>query len=308
MIDITKYLNTDLIIHDLGKCTRDEAIKALIAKIFQKKKSSEVLLNQEDVFKSVMEREGQQTTGIGNGLAFPHARINGWKDFSIAMGISREGIEFDSLDKMPVNYVFVLISSHEEPYIILQTMSTLIRFLVEDGYREKILNEDLSSESILNTFKKCSVREEEQILAGDLIRPLTDHVDLDTSVEEAARKMHLDHFDTLAVVDGEGKYCGEVSCLDIFKYGMPDFFNNLSTISFVRHIDPFEKYFRIKGNLKVKDIYKEGTSTIPKDATLLEIIFEMTTKNKLKLFVVEEDRTLLGVIDRFCVIDKILFF
>jgi len=308
MIDITKYLDEDLIIDDLGKCTRDEAIKVLIAKIFQNKKSSKVSLNEKDVFEAVLKREKQQTTGIGNALAFPHARMEGWKDFSIAMGISREGIEFDSLDKIPVNYVFLLISSHEEPYIILQTMSTLIRFLVEDGYSRKILDEGFSSEEILKAFRQCGIKEEKQILAGDLIRPVIDYVDLDTSVEEAARKMHLDHFDILPVMDGKSKYCGEVSCLDIFRYGMPDFFNNLNTISFVRHIDPFEKYFRIKGSLKVKDIYKAGTSTIPKDATLLEIIFEMTTKNKSKLFVIEEDKTLLGVIDRFCVIDKILFF
>lgn len=308
MIDITKYLNTDLIIHDLGKRTRDEAIEALVAKIFQDKKTPEGSIGADSALKAVMERENQQTTGIGNGLAFPHARIEGWQDFSIAMGISREGIEFDSLDKMPVNYVFLLISSHEEPYIILQTMSTLIRFLVEDGYNKKILDEGFSPDAILDIFKKCGIREEKQILAGDLIRPLMGYVAPNTSVEEAARKMHLDHFDILPVIDNDGKYCGEVSCLDIFKYGMPDFFNNLNTISFVRHIDPFEKYFRIKGDLKVKDIYTEGTSTIPKDATLLEIIFEMTVKNKSKLFVLEEEGKLLGVIDRFCIIDKILFF
>ena len=308
MIDITKYLNTDLIIHDLGKRTRDEAIEALVAKIFQDKKTPEGSIGADSALKAVMERENQQTTGIGNGLAFPHARIEGWQDFSIAMGISREGIEFDSLDKMPVNYVFLLISSHEEPYIILQTMSTLIRFLVEDGYNKKILDKGFSPDAILDIFKKCGIREEKQILAGDLIRPLMGYVAPNTSVEEAARKMHLDHFDILPVIDNDGKYCGEVSCLDIFKYGMPDFFNNLNTISFVRHIDPFEKYFRIKGDLKVKDIYTEGTSTIPKDATLLEIIFEMTVKNKSKLFVLEEEGKLLGVIDRFCIIDKILFF
>jgi len=309
MIDITKYLNTNLIAHDLGKCTREEVIKALIEKIFQAKNTSEVpLINADNVFSAVMEREDQQTTGIGNGLAFPHARIEGWKDFSVAMGISSEGIEFNSLDESPVNYVFLLISSHEEPYIILQGMSTLIRFLVEDGYGKKILEEKFSSEDIFSALKNFVIREEKQILAGDLVRPLIDYVNLDTSVEEAARKMHLDHFDILPVIDDEGKYCGEVSCLDIFKYGMPDFFNNLNTISFVRHIDPFEKYFRIKGDLKVKDIYAEGSSTIPKDATLLEIIFEMAVKNRSKLFVVEEERTLLGVIDRFCVIDKILFF
>ena len=308
MIDISKHLNVDLIIHDLGECSREEAIRALVRKIYQGNNASGFPLNEENTYDAVMDREKQQTTGIGNGLSFPHARILNWKKFSIAMGISREGIVFNSLDRNPVNYVFLLISSHEEPYVILQTMSTLIRVLVEGGYADRIIVENFSSKEILEVLNKSGIREDDQILAGDLARPMIDFVNLNTSVEEAARKMHLDHFDVLPVLDNEKKYCGEVSCLNIFKYGMPDFFNNLSTISFVRHIDPFEKYFRIKGDLTVEDIYEKGTSTILKDATLLEIIFEMTVKNKSKLFVVEEDLTLVGVLDRFCVIDKILFF
>lgn len=308
MIETTEYLNKSLIIHDLGPCTKEGAIKALVEKIFEGRKGSDFPLSKESTFDAVMERESQQTTGIGNSLAFPHARIGGWEKFSMAMGICREGIDFDSLDKVPVNYVFVLISSHDEPYIVLQMMSTLIRFLVEDRYGEKIIKENLSSEDIINALEGAEKREEGQIIAGDLARPSEDVVRINTSVEELSKKMHLDHFDILPVVNDEGKFCGEVSCLDIFKYGMPDFFNNLNTISFVRHIDPFEKYFRIRGNLRVKDIYEKGGSAIPKDSTLLEVIFEMTVKNKAKLFVVEEDGTLLGVIDRFCIIDKILFF
>ena len=308
MINITGYLGPDCIILDLGPCTREEAIKALIAKVFQGGKSAGLPLNEEDTFKAVMEREMQQTTGLGNGLAFPHARIEGWKSLSMALGISREGVDFNSLDNNPANYIFLLISSHEEPYIILQTMSTLIRFLVEEGYGKRIISEGFSAKDIINSLKKSGIRENEQILASDLARPMADFVSPDTSVEETARKMHLDRFDTLPVIDDNGKYRGEISCRSIFKYGMPDFFKNLSTISFIRHIDPFEKYFRVKGDLKVRDIYEEGTSTISKDATLLEVIFEMTVRNKSMLFVVEEDGTMLGIIDRFCVIDKILFF
>ena len=61
-------------------------------------------------------------------------------------------------------------------------------------------------------------------------------------------------------------------------------------------------------SIGVKDIFTDGSRPIQKDSTLLEIIFEMTVKQKSKLFMVEEDGTLAGAIDRFCIIDKILFF
>ncbi len=120
--------------------------------------------------------------------------------------------------------------------------------------------------------------------------------------------MHLDRRSILPVVNENNRFYGEISCYDIFAFGMPDFFRQLQTISFVRHIDPFEKYFNIKKGLSVKDLdLKEGKG-IKKDSTLLEIVFEMTVKKKSKLFIVEDDGTLSGVIDRFCIIDKILFF
>jgi CBS domain-containing protein len=101
--------------------------------------------------------------------------------------------------------------------------------------------------------------------------------------------------------------CGEISCLNIFTYSIPDFFSRLQTVSFVRHLDPFEKYFRLKKGLKVKDLYVPSTRTIAENTTLMEIIFEMTTNNKSRLYVVDESG-LVGVVDRFTVIDRILFF
>jgi len=308
MIDVTKFLTADRIILDLSADTKEDAIRQLVKKISSGRAASGLPLNEEDTFRAVMERENQQTTGIGNGLAVPHARIEGWRELSLVFGLSRKGIDFDSLDGQPVNFIVLLISSHEEPYIILQVMSVLIRVLVEEGYGKRIFDRQLSVKEVLDIFRRTAVRESEQILASDLARPVIDAVHIDASVEDATRKMHLEHFDVLPVVDGEGKYRGEISCLNVFEYGMPDFFKNLNTISFVRHIDPFEKYFRIKGDLKVRDVYVKGSPTLSKDATLLEVIFEMTVKNRSKLFVVEEDGTLIGVIDRFCVIDKILFF
>ncbi|MFH1878751.1 MAG: PTS sugar transporter subunit IIA [Candidatus Omnitrophota bacterium] len=308
MIDISKYLNSESIFQDLGASCKEEAIHTLVDKLFARQLKQEYPMDREAVYNSVIKRENLQTTGIGNGLAFPHARIEGWGSFTLAMGIFREGIDFNSLDGEPVKFVFLMISSNDEPYIILQTMAAIIRFLSETGHGPGILENPMEIDKILERFKDSSISATEQILARDIARPVMDYVHLDTSVEEVTRRMHLRRFDILPVVDSANRFCGEISCLEVFKYGMPDFFNQLNTVSFVRHIDPFERYFHIKRDLKVRDIYCSGTEPITGDKTLIEIIFEMAVKNKSKLFVVDEDQGLAGVIDRFCIIDKILFF
>lgn len=308
MIDISKYLNSESIIPDLKAKTKEEAIRALVDRVFEDESAQGRSLNREETYKEVIKRENLQTTGIGNGLAFPHARIEGWGDFAVAIARSEEGIDFTSIDAKPAKFIFLLISSPNEPYIILQTMSAIIRFLSDMGHGENILESPVKIQEVLQRFFEKDIEATENILARDIARPVMNYVSLETSIEEVTRTMHLQRRDILPVVDDNNKFCGEISCCEIFKYGMPDFFKQLNTISFVRHIDPFEKYFKIKRDLKVRDVFTEGSKPMQKDSTLIEIIFEMTVKNKSKLFMVEEDGTLAGIIDRFCIIDKILFF
>ncbi|MDP8258111.1 MAG: PTS sugar transporter subunit IIA [Candidatus Aadella gelida] len=308
MIDINRYLDSDKILADIGACNKEEAIKALVGAVFRDSKTADFPINEEHAVKAVMERENLQSTGVGNRVSFPHARIGGWKGFSLAIGISRDGIDFSSIDGSPVNIVVLMISSQEEPYIILQSMATISRIVMETGLVDSILTGRYSPKQIKEKFEQVNINSTEQILAADVARPVMNHVTLDTSIEEATRKMHLNKLDILAVLDEKNKYCGEISCLDIFDCGIPNFFKSLNTVSFVRHIDPFEKYFKIKGDLTVRDLYKKGEFFIHNDATLMEIIFEMTVKKKSKLFVVEKNMELVGAIDRFCIIDKVLFF
>ena len=63
----------------------------------------------------------------------------------------------------------------------------------------------------------------------------------------------------------------------------------------------------MRHGLAVKDILAHGDYVISEEATLMEIIFQISIKNKVKLFVLEDNR-LVGEIDRFSLIDKVLFF
>lgn len=307
MLDISQFFNTDTIIPNLGATTREDAIRKLIDKVFENPKVHSYGISKEEVFDDVMRRELAQSTGIGEGLAFPHARVDKWGDFAMAIGINDKGIDFTSLDSAPVQFVFLMISSNKEPYIILQTMAAIIKFLTEIGYgKGGAVPDPARIFEVLQKFTKINVSG--QILAADIANPETNAVDLEVTIEELTAIMHLKRLDVLPVVDCERKFQGVVSCLELFEYGMPDFFKQLHTVSFVRNIDPFEKFFKLKKDLKVRDIYLKHAKPVKKDATLLEIVFEMSVKHKNCLYVVDDDNTLIGAIDRFCIIEKILFF
>ncbi len=307
MKSINEYIDDRLIISDISAETKEEALRALVDRIFEVR--PEIFSGDfaaSDLYGQVLERENIQTTGMGNGIAFPHARIADFNDFVLAIGISKNGIDWKSRDDKPCHRICLMFSPILKPYLILQMMSVLASFMCEPENINR-LTCDLSSKQIAELIKESTLVTTKMVLARDIMHPVLKTVQLETSIEEATHMMHLNRLDILPVIDDTDTLLGEISCMDIFKYGIPDFFSQLQTISFMRNLDPFEKYFKLKKDLKVRDIYSPDVNVIPKEATLMEMIFEMTTKNKLKLFVVDSDK-LIGAVDRYSIIDKILFF
>ncbi len=308
MIDVGSILHPGMIIPRIKSSDKEDAIREMIDALFKAKPGIARRFKKADVCEWVMEREDMQSTGIGNGLGFPHARIGGWGEFVVMMGVSEEGIEFNSADNIPVKFLFLMISSQDEPYIILQSMAAIVRTLNDMGYASEMLRDPSRVRDILDRFAHAHISADEVITARDIERPIIESVSLDTPIETATRTMHLKKLDALPVVDWDNRFQGELSCREIFQYGMPDFFKQLNTVSFVRHIDPFERYFRIKRDMKVQDVAIRDIEPVSQDSTLLEIIFQMTVKGRVKLYVVDDSGRLTGAIDRFCIIDKILFF
>jgi PTS system nitrogen regulatory IIA component len=308
MIDIGSLIDPQAIVTGLEAGSKEEVIRLLVERLLKVRARKGPVPDMDAVLEEVLSREAVQTTGLGNGLAFPHARIEGWGAFGIAIGVLRSAVEFNSVDGQPVRIICLFVSDILEPYIILQSMSAFVRFLSQPEHVDGLLDPAITPDDIAARFRRSRVNSSELIYAGDIARPVEHTVDLATPIEEVTRIMHLNQLDILPVVDDHNRLCGEVSCLEVFRYGLPDFFNQLNTISFVRHIDPFEKYFRIKRNLTVRDLYNPDPAVLTRDRTLVEIIFELTVKGRSKLFVVAADKTLIGSIDRFTVIDKILFF
>jgi PTS system nitrogen regulatory IIA component len=306
-MDIAKYICPELIIPELNAETKEEAVRQLVDSIFKANSSCfSKNVTSDYVYGKVIARENIQTTGLGNGMAFPHARIEQCTDLVVVIGVSKKGIDFKSVDGNPCCVICLMVTPVHQPYIILQMMAAFSRFFMKEENVESIKSES-SPHKIAEVLKNSLLITSKTVLARDVMRSNEQSVLLETSIEQTTQIMHFNKMDVLPVVDEQNILYGEISCLKIFTYGIPDFFNQLQTVSFVKYLDPFEKYFKFRKNLKVKDLYDPSTIAISRDTTLMEIIFEMTVKNKSRLFVVDKNR-LVGVIDRFTVIDRVLFF
>ena len=94
--------------------------------------------NSAQVLSAVRTREAEGSTGIGKGVAVPHGKCAGLTSTVLAVGISRNGIEFDSVDGKPVKIVFLIAASATEPGKHLQMLAEVVRLIRVPGLCDKL--------------------------------------------------------------------------------------------------------------------------------------------------------------------------
>ena len=98
-IKITDYITEDLIDLDLKSKNRDGILVELSELL---EKSPNIIGEEKDIYKALVDREKLGSTGIGKGVAIPHAKTESVKGLTVAFGVSKEGIDFNSLDEEEV--------------------------------------------------------------------------------------------------------------------------------------------------------------------------------------------------------------
>ena len=106
---LSSLLNPKLIKLNVSARTKTGVLKELVELTGLDASAKQILL------KTLERREELGSTGIGRGIAIPHCRSLLVKDPTICVGVSRKGIEFDSLDGEPVHLLFLVVAPYQEP-------------------------------------------------------------------------------------------------------------------------------------------------------------------------------------------------
>jgi mannitol/fructose-specific phosphotransferase system IIA component (Ntr-type) len=96
----------------------------------------------------VLDREATMHTGLGHGLAVPHARIEGIRKPMIAVGISEEGIDFDAPDGLAANVVVLLLAPASSNTLLLQIYADIAKTFAHESAVQRIVEAKTSTEFI----------------------------------------------------------------------------------------------------------------------------------------------------------------
>jgi fructose-specific phosphotransferase system IIA component len=117
---------------DLQATAKEDVIKEMVSTLVAAGKIQESVSKK--IVKALMDREELGSTGIGSGVAVPHAKHDAITDLVCAFGRSKKGINFDALDGEPVYVVFLLLSSKSASGAHLEALAFISRLVRDDKY------------------------------------------------------------------------------------------------------------------------------------------------------------------------------
>ena len=142
----------EAIVPELEARTRDEAIAELVQALAE---AGTIRADQtRAVVQVVLDRESQATTGIGKGVALPHAKTDQVDHPRAAVGRSSSGVDFKALDGKPVYSVLLLLSNPANPDEHLQAMETIFKHVQRDMFR-RFLRQSESHEAMVELIEEA---------------------------------------------------------------------------------------------------------------------------------------------------------
>jgi len=125
-MDLKQLLLKDAMIMDLKATNKEDAIEEMVDKYYQVG-----VIDDKDLYKAdILKREAQTSTGIGDGIAMPHARDKAVKRATVLFAKSSKGIDYQSLDGQPAYLFFMIAAPDGADNLHLQALAALSSLLI----------------------------------------------------------------------------------------------------------------------------------------------------------------------------------
>lgn len=132
---ILDVLKKETIIADLKAKDKKGIIEELVAPTAQVAD-----VNQAELVKVLMEREKLGSTGIGGGIGIPHGKLKNLDSLLLSFGLSRKGVDFESMDGQPTHIFFLLITPENSTGLHLKLLAQISKILKNDPFKERLMN------------------------------------------------------------------------------------------------------------------------------------------------------------------------
>jgi len=143
-VRLVDILSENVIKVDLESEDKEEAFAELIDLLVRAGKIS----NRASALETIQSREAMGTTGIGHGVAIPHGKDKHVTALAAALGMSKEGIEYEAIDDEPVHVIFLVLAEADNPGPHVQCLAEIARLLQVPGFYKRLLAAGSAKEAL----------------------------------------------------------------------------------------------------------------------------------------------------------------
>jgi mannitol/fructose-specific phosphotransferase system IIA component (Ntr-type) len=149
---LTELLTPDRVVLPLPAGDRQTAIAALTRRLTEHAGGG-----YEEVLGAVMERESVLSTGIGFGVAIPHARSGAVRELTMVAGVCPSPVQFDSIDGEPVRLFFLIVGPEASAGLHVKILSRIARLVRRDSVRQQLI-EATTADAFYNVLLDAEAR------------------------------------------------------------------------------------------------------------------------------------------------------
>ena len=147
---LSDYVTSDLVIKIEEDLSKEEVLKLMVDALIKKG----LIKDKDEALNALFEREKLGSTGIGDEIAIPHAKLTGIDNIIILIAVSNKGIEFDAVDNKKVKIFFLVLASTNKLHLHLKTLARISRLIKATDFKKRVLSENYDNKKILEILNE----------------------------------------------------------------------------------------------------------------------------------------------------------
>ena len=290
-IRLTSFFGVGDVMPHCGELSRDEIVRRLVEGIYRTGRVPPTGI--EETTAAVLKREAAGSTVIMDGLALPHARIDGLAEPRIAIATSERGIVWPGEDS-PVHVALLLLIPRDKPALYLQILRALTTALKDDATLRTVAAMTNAGD-IFRFFESGKAYLPRYITAADIMT--RDFLTLrDTDTLQACVDTFIEnHVSEIAVLDRDGDLKGVVRAGELLRVCLPEYLLWMSDLTPIANFEPFAQVLENERRTWLSEILVKEFPVVTPDTPAIQVAGEMTRFKSSKCYV-REGGKLVGVV------------
>lgn len=262
-------------------------------------------IHRDDILARIKERQSLGGTNYESGIAIPHARVPSFNDFLIAVVVPQKPIA-EQIEGRPVQIrvVYVILISNTVSTLYLNTLSTLISSSQSTDFMNKLLAAE-SGVRFVEIFDKAGYSVKKELTVADIMTKEVISIRRDACLKELIDLMYSHGLRYVPIVDGAGKFVGEVGIIDLIKAGVPDYAFRIGSLSFLSELEPMTELLSRENIIKVEALMSKNPPSLSPSTSVIEAAFLMTKHIKRHYAVLDAGK-IVGVVSAMDILNKII--